>query len=92
MLESFAPDAPADAIAAALDRDGAAVVLDYAKPELVGRLMADLEPQLDAEPWCNLGSGDDATGANFFGERTKRLRLPRHSRFDWKRVTARTAR
>ena len=74
MLESFDRNAPAEKIAPVLERDGAVIVRDFAAPELVDQLLADFGPDLLAEPWCNLSEGDDATGAAFFGAKTKRLR------------------
>ena len=63
-IESFDPTAAAGDIVPVLERDGMAIIRDIASPEIIDRLLADIEPALaEQEP----GSGE------FFGYRAKRV-------------------
>ena len=55
----------------ALAEDGAVVVEGLVEPALLDRLLADLQPHLDAAPWCNTGA--EELSDEFFGLKTKRL-------------------
>ncbi|WP_150238146.1 phytanoyl-CoA dioxygenase family protein [Nocardiopsis quinghaiensis] len=63
-LTRFRPDADLDSFVAALERDGGAVVEDFADPETLAALWADLGPPLDSTPYC---------GDWYNGTRTRRL-------------------
>ena len=62
-LEHFSPDAPANEVADAIRRDGAAIIDQLAPPELVGRVRSEVTPFLDDTPF-----GPDG----FSGRRTRR--------------------
>ena len=64
-LNTFGADAGADSVAAAIERDGYAIVRDLLDPETLARLTDDLAPHLQATA---LGDPDD-----FMGARTKRF-------------------
>ena len=64
-LNTFDADAGADSVAAAIERDGYAIVRELLDPETLARLTDDLAPHLEATA---LGDPDD-----FMGHRTKRF-------------------
>jgi len=74
VLVRLPADAPADAIVAAVERDGAVIVEGFVAPDLLGRLQAELLPLVAARP---LGAWkhpkDDAAGGSFAGRATKRI-------------------
>ena len=64
-LKSFEAGAGADRVAAAIERDGYAIVRGVLDPEALARLSGELAPHLEA---TELGDPD-----SFFGSRTKRF-------------------
>ncbi|MCX4243975.1 phytanoyl-CoA dioxygenase family protein [Paraliomyxa miuraensis] len=71
MVERFPRERAHDEVFGALERDGVAIVEEGIDTERIDALYADLRPQLDAVPWCNVGAKDDP---EFSGRLTKRLR------------------
>ncbi len=70
MLARFDRRTDPTEIAAALDRDGAAVVEGFLSPASTDRLVGDFAPHLEAVDWCNTTTGKPD---EFHGLRTKRL-------------------
>ena len=76
MIEHFSRDGSSGEILEVLARDGAVVVDGFLDEARVDALVSDLQPCLDAVPWCNTGANDVD---EFFGHRTKRLQFGRYN-------------
>ena len=70
MIEHFSRGSSSADILDVLERDGAVVVDEFLDAARVEGLVSDLQPHLDAVPWCNTGANDVD---EFFGLQTKRL-------------------
>lgn len=61
----------AQSIHAALDEDGAVVVTDLFKPDVITAVSESICAALEQVPWCN--TAEEGYGEAFFGLKTKRL-------------------